>query len=90
MSGLQIRCKVIPGARTNALSGVHAGELVVRLTAAPERGKANAALVKLLARELGVSGSSVTVVRGHTARHKVVSVPAGAADRVRELLGQEP
>ena len=86
MMDVRIRCKVIPGARANELSGVHAGELVARVTAAPEKGKANVALLKLLSRELAVGRSSLAVIQGHASRHKIVSAPADAAGRVRALL----
>ena len=86
MSVVRVPCKVIPGARMNGITGVHAGELVVRLTAPPERGKANAALVRLLAERLEVARSSISVVRGHTSRHKIVSVPDAAAGRVQALI----
>jgi uncharacterized protein (TIGR00251 family) len=48
-------------------------ELSVRVTAAPEGGKANAAVIKTLARSLGIPKSSIEVVRGSTSRHKVLS-----------------
>lgn len=46
----------------------------VRLTAPPAEGAANAQLVKLLAGELGVRKSSITIIKGETSRNKVVEV----------------
>jgi uncharacterized protein len=55
--------------------------LRARVTAPPVDGQANAALVKLVAKALGVPKSGVSVVKGHTARDKVVRVDGlGAAD----------
>jgi len=82
-----IRCKVKPGARDNALSGVKADELHVRVSAAPEKGRANEAVVRLLADALGVPKSSVGLKTGAGAPRKVISVPAAALDRVKDLEG---
>jgi uncharacterized protein YggU (UPF0235/DUF167 family) len=86
MSDLRIRCKLIPGAGENALGGVHDGEIVARVTAQAEKGKANAALLQLLAREFGVRKSALALLRGRTSRHKVIGAPAEAAERVRVFL----
>ena len=64
-----------PRASRNELSGVRDdGVLVARVTAPPVDGRANAALCKLIARAVGVAPSRVSVVRGETARQKVVRV----------------
>lgn len=75
----RITVKLTPGAKTNAVAGWEtdaAGErfLRVSVTAAPEKGKANAALIKLLAKHLGVSKSAIDIVRGETSRVKVIEV----------------
>jgi uncharacterized protein len=49
-------------------------ELEVRVSAAPTDGEANAAVVKLLARELGVPKGSIKIVGGETSRHKRVAL----------------
>jgi uncharacterized protein (TIGR00251 family) len=55
--------------------------LRARVTAPPVDGQANAALIKLVAKTLGVPKSRVTVVKGHTARDKLVRVDGlSAAD----------
>ncbi len=63
--------------------------LRVRVTAPPEEGRANDAVVALLAKALGVPKSRVRILRGHTARNKVVSVegltPEEAARRLEAL-----
>lgn len=55
--------------------------LAVKVTAPPEKGKANAALVKLLAKHFGVAKSAVTIVSGETGRLKVVEVHIKGKDR---------
>ncbi len=50
------------------------GLLRVYVTAAPEDGKANKAVVKLLAKHYGVAPSMITVLRGRTSRNKTVEI----------------
>ena len=84
---LQIR--VQPRASRNEVSGYDGQVLRVRVTAPPEDGRANDALVTLLAEALDVPRSLVRILRGHTARNKVVSVesltPEEAARRLEAL-----
>jgi uncharacterized protein len=54
--------------------GRHGDGWRARIAAAPERGRANEALIKLLAGSLGVPRSRVSVVGGQTARRKIVEV----------------
>ena len=49
-------------------------ELAVKVTAAPEKGKATKAVCKTLAAFFGVSKSSVTCVRGDLSRHKMIEI----------------
>src|SRR5262245_33171875 len=59
-----------PGARKNGITGVHAGRLKVAVAQAPEKGKANQALVKLLAELLDIKRSQIALVAGETSHHK--------------------
>ncbi len=61
---------VIPRAPKNEVCGIRAGRLLVKVTAAPEKGKANRAVVDIIAEYLGVAPSTLTVLRGESARHK--------------------
>ena len=60
---------------------------MVRVTAPPVDGKANAALCKVIAKRAGVPPSTVTVARGQTARDKVLEVEGIAARELRAALG---
>ncbi|HEX4800722.1 MAG TPA: DUF167 domain-containing protein [Sphingomicrobium sp.] len=61
-------------------------ELEIRVAEAPADGAANEAVVRLLAKALGISRSQVAIISGHTARHKRVEVPFDIAE-VRRRLG---
>jgi uncharacterized protein (TIGR00251 family) len=70
----QINVRLQPRASRSELTGLRDGVLIARVTAPPVDGKANAALCKLVARAAGVAPSRVSVVRGASAREKVVRV----------------
>ncbi len=70
-SGVDLALHVTPRAGRTAVDGVDAeGRLRLRVSAAPVDGAANEAVVALLAAELGVRRSAVTLVAGATSRHK--------------------
>ncbi len=60
--GAVIRVKARPGARRNALASLHDGALRVDVTAAPEKGKANDAIIVLLAKSFGIAKSSIELI----------------------------
>lgn len=70
ISGTEFRLKVVPRAGRDAIEEGASG-LQVRVTAAPEDGKANRAVQKLLAKALGVAPSRLELLRGATSREKV-------------------
>jgi len=70
----RVRLRVSPGSSHTEIVGRHGDAWKVRVTAAPEQGRANEALVRLLADTLGVPRDAVTVVSGHGGRDKVVEL----------------
>jgi uncharacterized protein len=84
MADVAIRLQ--PRAKRSEVVGERAGAIVIRVTAPPVDGKANAALCQLIAKAAGVPPSSVEVVRGHTSRDKVVRVAGASEEAVREAL----
>jgi uncharacterized protein (TIGR00251 family) len=85
---MRLRVKVIVASGSSGVSGPRNGELVVRLHSSPERGKANRELLEVLGRTLGVPRTSLRLLSGETARHKVVAVPISARERVLVLAGR--
>ena len=68
--GVVLAVKAQPGARRNGIVGTHAGALKVAVSAAPENGKATAAIIELLADELDLSRSDIQLLTGATNRNK--------------------
>lgn len=85
--GLRLAVSVAPNAKRTAAEGLHDGALRVRLAAPPVDGKANEALQRWLADELGVTRRAVQLVHGRSARRKVLEIAAPPA-RVLEWLGR--
>ena len=83
----RIAITVSPGATKTELVGRHGDGWRARIAAPPERGRANEALIELLARELDVPRDSVRVVAGHATRHKIVEVDGLEPAEVERRLG---
>ena len=84
MADVAIRLQ--PRAKREEVVGERAGAIVIRVTAPPVDGKANAALCAFIAKAAGVSASSVAVVRGQTSRDKVVRVDGVTLQALRAAL----
>ena len=85
-AGSSINVRVQPRASRNRVAGYRDGKLRVGVTAPPHDGRANAALLDLLADTLGIAKSRLSIVRGLTARDKVVAVEGLTAGDVQRLL----
>ena len=81
-----MRVRVRPRSARDEIQGLQAGALVVRITAAPVDGEANAALRQLLARALRVPPSALELVRGQTGRDKLLRVHGLGIEAVRTRL----
>lgn len=76
-----------PGAKANALRGVHGGMLKVAVTQVAEKGKANEAVIKTLAKCLGVARSQVELIGGATSREKKVLIRGVTSENLRARIG---
>ena len=81
-----INVRVHPRASRNCVAGYRDGILRVSVTAVPQDGRANAALLELLAGTLGIAKSRLHVVRGHTSRAKVVAVAGLSGEEIASIL----
>ena len=88
----QVAIRVTPRAAKAEIGGWRAGadgreELEVRVTQAPADGAANEAVIKLLAKALGVGRSQLSIISGHTGRNKRIAIPFDAAEARGRLGG---
>lgn len=84
--GVRIKVRARAGARTNAITGTHDGALCISVTQAPERGKANAAITTLLAKQLGTAKRNVLLVSGETNSNKQFLLVSITEDQVLLLV----
>ena len=66
--------KVLPASSRTCLAGVQNGILKIKVSAAPEKGKANQSLIEFLADTLGVKKNTVKITSGHTSQIKTVQI----------------
>lgn len=77
--GIDVHVRVTPGATRDEVVGVRGGRLALRVRARAVEGKANAALIDVLAAALGVRARSIEIRRGEHSREKTVFVAGIAA-----------
>jgi uncharacterized protein len=91
VAGISVRLsiKVVPGAARDEIAGWLGDALKLRVSAAPERGKANAAVEALLARALALPRGAVRVVAGETSARKTVEIDGASEEEIRARLAEE-
>lgn len=93
--GAILRLHVTPKASKDAIEGVETGSdglchLKIRVRALPDKGAANAAVLKLLAKALGVPGSALELMSGHTGRVKCVRAGGLSRSETEQRLRADP
>lgn len=83
---IKLSVKVVPGSSRDCLAEWLGETLKVRVSAPPERGKANKAVERLLAGALQVSQNTVQVVTGHSSARKIVEITGLSEQQVSERL----
>jgi len=84
--GAELDVLVVPRASKNRVVGLHDGRVKIQLNAPPVDGAANAALVVLLAKQVGVKKSAVTIASGQTGRKKRVRIDGATEEALIALL----
>lgn len=74
------------GARNNGIQGEHDGALKVSVTQAPEKGKANKAIVGVLAKLLGLRKSQISLISGETSSQKRFSIANVDVEELRARI----
>ena len=85
----RLQVRVRPRAHVNRVEVTDLGEVRVYVTAAPEGGKANRAVIAAVAGAMGVPKSSVAIARGRTSRDKLLEIDGveSAAEALRRIRG---
>ncbi len=86
--GILLPIRAQPGARKNGITGEHDGRLKVAVTQAAEKGKANAAIQKVLAKELGLKKSQLSLVSGPTSPLKVFLIGGVGLQELQSRIGR--
>lgn len=85
-SGTILAVHAQPSAKRDAVLGERAGALRLAVSAAPEKGKANAAIQKLLAEALGCKASMIELIAGETSRDKKFLILEKIPEEIRPRL----
>ena len=85
----RISLKVVPGSSRDEVAGWLGDSLKVKVKAPPEKGRANEAVIALLADRLGVDASSIAVVSGHGSPAKIVAVDGMDEEAIRRAFARE-
>jgi len=71
---MEFHVKVIPNAKQDIIEQGLDGNFRIHVKAPPRQGKANAALIRLLAKHFKTSESKIRIIRGRTSRNKIISI----------------
>ena len=85
--GVVFKVKAVLGSSRTAVGGLLDGMLKVKITAPPEKGKANQCLIEFLAKELGVRKNAVIIITGQTNPIKQVQVMKISEQMLLKKLG---
>jgi hypothetical protein len=86
MKEILLKVYLQPKSSRNEIVGPYRDGIKVRVTAAPVEGKANEALLRFLAKQFGVTPSSIEIVRGHRSREKIIRVAASLDRELKRRL----
>ena len=84
--GCTFEVRVVPRASANRVSGDYGDAIKICVTASPVQGAANKALLKFLARQLGVKSSDIEILAGHSSRTKRIRVSGITTEKIRSSL----
>ena len=85
-SGIILSIRTQPGSSKNRIIGEYGGRLKLAVTAAPEKGKANKAVIELLADTLHIHESSIHIISGESSRDKRLMIEGLTPEDIKSLL----
>jgi uncharacterized protein (TIGR00251 family) len=84
---MTIEIKVQPNAKRSEIVVGQDGRVYVKVAAPPREGRANQAVVELIAERLGIRKSAVTIMRGHGSRNKALAIEGLGPEEIQRRLG---
>jgi uncharacterized protein (TIGR00251 family) len=84
---VRLKVKVVQGSSRDGIVGWLGDALKIKVTAPPEKGKANEAVVALLAERLGLPTDSLAVASGHSSPSKVIAINGMDDEAIKKALG---
>ncbi|OHB41092.1 MAG: YggU family protein [Planctomycetes bacterium GWC2_39_26] len=88
-TGVILSIRTQPHASRNRIIGEYGGRLKLTVTAAPEKGKANKAVIELLANTFHISESSIHIISGESSRDKRIMIEGLTQETLKSLLNPQ-
>ena len=82
----RVHIRVYPNAYRNEIVGIINGVVRIKISALPVKGRANAELIAFLSRLLDISKDSISIIKGHTSRNKLVFINGVEQDSISNML----
>ena len=82
----RLEAKIVPGSSRTEVVGWLGDSLKIKVAAPPEKGKANQAVIKLLARKLALDEESITIVSGSVSQRKVIEIQGITQQQLSDAL----
>lgn len=84
--GITLSVKVIPNSSRDEIMGLHDTALKIKVSAPPENGKANQAVILALAKALHINKTSIKIISGQTQPHKQIQINGITSQDIEQLL----
>jgi uncharacterized protein len=83
----RLNVKVVPGSSRNQIVGWLGDALKIKVAAPPEKGKANEAVIELLAETLGIDADAIKIESGHASPSKVIAITGMDDEAIKKTFG---
>lgn len=78
--------KAVPGSSKDAIIGLLGDMLKIKVSAAPEKGKANKSIIALLSKELGIAKKNIEIISGSTTAIKQIQIAGVTQEDVLSII----
>lgn len=82
----RLNVKVVPGSSRDQIVGWLGDALKIKVSAPPEKGRANEAVIELLATKLGIGTDDIEIVSGHSSPSKIVAITGMTAEAITKAF----